>query len=131
MAACLEEIMSFLYGAGDLVEGWNGDPADLVHAAEQRFPGKPFCLVRQWILIDIVANEGGLLPAEVPPMVMFAHEVVQDSRRRFDPGHWVRTTYAVSHPDLCMFETRSTIYLLLGDGCRKQASLDAVFSLHP
>ena len=131
MAASLEEIMSFLYGDGDLVEGWNGDPPDLVHAAQQRFPGKPFCLVRQWILIDVVGKEGELSPAEVPPMVIFAHEVVQDSRRRFDPGHWVRTTYAVSHPDQCMFETRSTTYLLLGDGCRKEASLDAVFSLHP
>ncbi|MFG0323988.1 DUF6957 family protein [Pseudomonas sp. zjy_15] len=131
MAASLKEIMSFLYGAGDLVEGWDGDPADLVQAAQQRFPGKPFCLVRQWVWIDVVTSEGELAPAEVPPMVIFAHEVVQDSRRRFDPGHWVRTTYAVSHPGQCIFETRSTAYLLLGDGYRKEASLDVVFSLHP
>lgn len=131
MAASLEEIVSFLYGGGDLVEGWAGDAADLVHAAQQRFPGKPFCLVKQWILIDVVADEGELSPGDVPPMVIFAHEVVQDSRRRFEPGHWVRTTYAVSHPDLCMFETRSTVYLLLGDGYRKGATLDVVFSLHP
>ncbi|WP_433885399.1 DUF6957 family protein [Pseudomonas vranovensis] len=123
--------MSFLYGAGDLVEGWDGDAADIVHRAQQRFPGKPFCLVRRWILIDAVANAGELSPAEVPPMVIFAHEVVQDSRRRFDPGHWVRTTYAVSQPELCMFETRSTVYLLLGAGYKKEATLDTVFSLHP
>lgn len=131
MAASLEQIMSFLYGSGDLVEGWAGDAADIVHAALQRFPGKPFCLVKRWILIDVVANEGELSPAEIPPMVIFAHEVVQDSMRRFAPGHWVRTTYAVSRPDLCMFETRSTVYLLLGDGYRKEGSLDVVFSLHP
>lgn len=131
MAASLEEIMSFLYGPGDLVEGWAGDAADLVHAAQQRFPGKPFCLIKRWILIDVVANEGELSPAEIPPMVIFAHEVVHDSRRRFDPGHWVRTTYAASLPDRSMFETRSTVYLLLGDGYRKGATLDVVFSLHP
>ncbi|WP_409311978.1 DUF6957 family protein [Pseudomonas putida] len=123
--------MSFLYGAGDLVEGWGGDAEELVHAAEQRFPGKPFCLVKRWILIDVVGKEAELSSAEVPAMVIFAHEVVQDSRHRFDPGHWVRTTYAVSHPDMCMFETRSTAYLLLGDGYRKEATLDVVFSLHP
>lgn len=131
MAASLEEIMSFLYGAGHLVEGWDGDPVDLVHAAQQRFPGKPFCLVKRWILIDVVGKEGELTSAEVSPMVIIAHEVVQDSRDRFAPGHWVRTTYAVSHPDMCMFETRSTAYLLLGDGYRKEATFDAVFSLHP
>ena len=131
MAASLDEILSFLYEAGDLVEGWSGDPADLVNAAEQRFPGKPFCLVRRWILIDVVGSEGELSPAGVPPMVIFAHEVVQDSRRRFDPGHWVRTTYAVSQPEHCMFETRSTVYLLLGDGYRKDATLDVVFSVQP
>ena len=131
MSASLEEIMSFLYGVGDFVEGWGGDEAELVHSAQQRFPGKPFCLVRRWILIDVVANEGELSPAGVPPMVIFAHEVVQDSRRRFDPGHWVRTTYAVSQPEHCMFETRSTVYLLLGDGYRKEATLDVVFSLQP
>jgi hypothetical protein len=85
----------------------------------------------QWILIDLI-GDGVEMPLEgMPAMVIFAHEVVKDSRARFAPGNWVRTTYAVSQVHPCVFETRSTLYLLLGDGVRKQASLDTVFSLQP
>jgi len=131
MAASLEEIMTFLYGDGEAVKGWDGEEAELVRVAQQRIPGKPYCLIRRWILIDLI-GDGVEMPLEgMPAMVIFAHEVVKDSRARFAPGNWVRTTYAVSQVHPCVFETRSTLYLLLGDGVRKQASLDTVFSLQP
>ncbi|MNH43840.1 hypothetical protein D3C79_1058450 [compost metagenome] len=64
-------------------------------------------------------------------MLVLAHEVIYDSRVRFVPGSWVRSTYAVSFQHPCMFETRNTIYLLVGDGYRKQASLELVLSFRP
>ncbi len=131
MATSLEEIMSFLYGDGEALKGWEGEELELVREAQQRFPGKPYCLVRKWILIDITTDGVERSSDGLPLMVIFAHEVVKDSRARFSPGHWVRTTYAVSQVHPCMFETKSTVYLLLGHGVRKQAGLHTVFSLHP
>ena len=47
MAASLEEIMTFLYGDGEAVKGWDGEEAELVRVAQQRIPGKPYCLIRR------------------------------------------------------------------------------------
>ncbi|ANI34625.1 hypothetical protein AA098_14440 [Pseudomonas sp. JY-Q] len=134
MAATLEEVSEFFYGEGKVVSGWEGGDGALIELAHVYHPGKPYCLVRKWIVADLQ-----LTPVEleqfrseaVLPLVLFAHEVVRDSRNRFPPGHWVRSNFGISYDHPCVFETGSTLYLLLGDGCRKQASLDTVFSLRP
>ena len=131
MVISLDEVTEFLYGAGELLEGWTGTRVDLVQAAHERFSGKAFCLVQRWILVELPPEEVEPLPNGIAPMVIFAHDVIHDSRRRFAPRPWVRSTYAVSFEHPCMFETRSTIYLLVGDGYRKQAKLELVLSLQP
>ncbi|GJB79493.1 hypothetical protein RYH74_07850 [Pseudomonas sp. LSJ-87] len=131
MSVSLEGAMSFLYGAGEVAKGWAGERADLIEAAQERFPGKAFCLVKRWIIVEIPPNEVEPLPGGIAPMLVLAHEVIYDSRGRFVPGSWVRSTYAVSFQHPCMFETRNTIYLLVGDGYRKQASLELVLSFRP
>lgn len=128
----LEEISRLLYGAGDEMPGWQGTQDDLIALSEKTFPGKAFCVVRQWILIDLTVNSDekekltglGLLPA-----TMYAHEVVFDSRNRFQPSMWVRSNFGISYTQDCMFETKSTIYLLWGSGSRKEASVGAAFSM--
>jgi hypothetical protein len=128
----LEEISQLLYGAGEVVPGWQGTQEDLISLAAKAFPGKAFCVVRQWILIDLTVNSDekaklsglGLLPA-----TLFAHEIVLDSKGRFQPGMWVRSNFGVSFTEGCMFETKSTVYLLWGSGLRKKASVGAAFSM--
>jgi len=127
----LEEITQFLHGPGEITVGWSGAEDELIKLAEQAFPRKAFCLVKQWIIADLQLTQDeqrklssmGILPA-----VVYAHEVVQDSRQRYRPGHWVRTNFGISHYHSYMFETKSTVYLLLGDGVRKPAALSTVFS---
>ena len=134
MAATLEEVSEFFYGEGEVVSGWEGDDGALIERANVCHPGKPYCLVRKWIVADLQ-----LTPVEleqfrtesVLPMALFAHEVVRDSRNRFSPGHWVRSNYGISYNCPSMFETQGTVYLLLGDGYRKRATHDTVFSLRP
>lgn len=131
MVTTLEEITQFLHGAGMVAAGWSGTEDELVSLAEQTFPGKPFCLVRQWIIADLQLTPDEhqkLSSMGILSTVVYAHEVVQDSRQRFALGHWVRTNFGISHDHPCMFETKSTIYLLLGDGLRKEATLSTVFS---
>ena len=128
----LEEISQLLYGAGDEVAGWQGTQDELIALSANAFPGKAFCVVRQWILIDLTVNSDekekltglGLLPA-----TLFAHEIVLDSKGRFQAGMWVRSNFGVSFTEGCMFETKSTVYLLLGAGQRKEASIGAAFSV--
>lgn len=128
----LEEISQLLYGVGKEALGWQGTQDELIALAAKTFSGKAFCVVKQWILIDLMVNSDekeklsglGLLPA-----TLFAHEIVLDSKGRFKPGMWVRSNFGVSFTEGCMFETNSTVYLLLGAGLRKEASIGAAFSM--
>lgn len=131
METTLEEVSHFLHGSCERALGWHGTEDELIKLAEQAFPGKPFCMVKQWIIADLQLTPDEhqkLSSMGILPTVVYAHEVVQDSRQRFAPGHWVRTNFGISHDHPCMFETKSTIYLLLGDGSRKPAALSTVFS---
>jgi len=128
----LDEISQLLYGAGDVTPGWDGSQEDLISLTATKFPAKAFCIVRQWILIDLTVSPDekeelaklGLLPA-----TLFAHEVVLDSAARFQAGMWVRSNFGKSFTEGCMFETKNTVYLLLAAGQRKEASLAAAFSM--
>ncbi|MDD2059120.1 hypothetical protein N5D52_18540 [Pseudomonas sp. GD03860] len=131
MATTLEEVTQFLYARGEATPGWHGTQGELISLANQAFPEKSFCLVKQWIIADLQLTQDEQQKQsslEILPTVVYAHEVVRDSRNRFPPGHWVRTNFGISHDHPCMFETKSTVYLLLGDGLRKQAALSTVFS---
>jgi hypothetical protein len=127
----LNEISQLLYGAGEEIPGWLGSQEDLISLAAKSFPGKAFCVVKQWILIDLTVTPAekdkltilGLLPA-----TLFAHEVVLDSQGRFQPSMWVRSNFGISS-SAYMFETNKTVYLLLGSGLRKEASVGAAFSM--
>lgn len=134
MPISIEDAFQFLYGEGEQVAGWSSDPEGLVRLAQDAFPGKPYCLVKRWVVAEMSGPEDeltALVSEGLLTKVIFAHEVVRDSRNRFPPGHWVRSNFGISYDHPCVFETGSTLYLLLGDGCRKQASLDTVFSLRP
>ena len=127
----LEEISQLLYGAGEEVAGWCGTQDELIAFAANACPGKAFCVVKQWILIDLTVTPAekekltrlGLLPA-----TLFAHEIALDSKGRFQAGMWVRSNFGISSSPY-MFETKKTVYLLLGPGLRKEASIGAAFSM--
>jgi hypothetical protein len=128
----LEEISQLLYGAGEQMRGWQGTQDELIALAAKAFPGKAFCVVKQWILIDLTvtpAEKDKLTGLGLLPATLFAHEIVLDSKGRFQPGMWVRSNFGVSFTEGCMFETKKTVYLLLGPGLRKEASIGAAFSM--
>ncbi|WP_447802015.1 DUF6957 family protein [Pseudomonas serbica] len=128
----LEEISQLLYGAGEVMVGWQGTQDELIALAANAFPGKPFCVVRQWILIDLTVNpdeKEKLMGSGLLPATLYAHEVVLDSRNRFQPGMWVRSNFGLSFTEGSMFETKNTVYLLWGSGQRKEATVGAAFSM--
>ena len=127
----LNEISQLLYGTGDESPGWQGSE-ELISLAAKMFPGKAFCVVRQWILIDLTVTpveKEKLTSLGLLPMTLFAHEIVLDSNGRFQPAMWVRSNFGKSFTEGCMFETKSTVYLLWRSGLRKKASVGAAFSM--
>jgi hypothetical protein len=130
--ATLDEIAQLFYGAGEEMPGWPGSQEDLITLAAKAFPGKAFCVVRQWILIDLTVTpdeKEKLSKLDLLPATLFAHEIVLDSKGRFQPGMFVRSNFGRSFIEGCMFETKNTVYLLWGSGHRKKATVGAAFSM--
>lgn len=100
---------------------------------ERRFPGKPYCLVKHWTIFRAVLTEEELAKVEKAghqPLFMMADEVLVDSKGRFVPGNWVRSSMCISLHDGVMFETRNTVYFLVGPGSEQTATLSTIFSFY-
>lgn len=98
---------------------------------DEHFPGRQFCLVREWIWIDLdmpgdVLDE--MISMQLQPVMLYGNVVI-DSLGRFDAGDWLRSTPLVSFTQGCLFETRDTVYALLGHGVRKRAELSAMMKI--
>lgn len=103
----------------------------LVREVCVRFPHKPFCLVEQWTILraDLTPEEiAKVHAANHLPLFLFAHKVVEDSQQRFQPGDWVRSSMCVTFDEGFMFETKNTVYVLMGPGHEQIASLNTIFS---
>ncbi|RMR62281.1 DUF6957 family protein [Pseudomonas cichorii] len=105
---------------------------DALQAARKRFKHLPLCVVEEWIILDAIvtdAERAKVVAAGCQPMFLFAHKVVHDEQRRFEPGHWVRSSLGTNFKESFLFVTRNSVYVLLGPGHRKSSSIDAIFSL--
>ncbi|WP_122335869.1 DUF6957 family protein [Pseudomonas coronafaciens] len=129
---------------GEAIEGGLlGDPGlrllgselsldDVLNEARKHYKYLPLCVVEEWIILDAIVTDderAKVAAAGCQPMFLFAHKVVHDEQRRFEPGHWVRSSMGTAFNDGFLFETRNTVYLLLGPGHRKSSSIEAIFSL--
>lgn len=105
----------------------------LIHIAQTRFPNKGFCIDQQWTIVRAIASDGDLTKIHAHgylPLFVFAEKVILDSRGHFDYGNWVRSTMAISFQDGYLFETKNTVYVLVGDGDEKSANLAGILSLY-
>lgn len=128
---------------GIIEDGLLGDPgvslmgSDLgleaaMYAARKRYKWMPLCAVEEWTILDAIVTDderAKVAAAGCQPIFMFAHKVVDDEQRRFEPGHWVRSSMGTAFKEGYLFETRNSVYVLLGPGHRKSASIEAIFSL--
>ncbi len=105
---------------------------DALQAARRHYKHLPLCVVEEWIILDAVvtdAEHAKVVAAGCQPMFLFAHQVVHDEQRRFEPGNWVRSSMGTTFKEGFLFATRNSVYVLLGPGHRKSSSIDAIFSL--
>ena len=105
---------------------------DVLAAARQRFKWFPICVVEEWVILDAIVTEeerAKVTAAGCQPMFLFAHKVLHDEQRRFEPGNWVRSSMGTRFEEGYLFVTRNTVYVLKGPGHRKHSSIQAIFSI--
>lgn len=120
-----------LGGPGEPRQGSADSDEVLIELVKGLYSRKPYCLVEDWTVFRVEATEdeqSKIHAAGQLPLIVYAHNVLFDSQRRFDVGDWVRSTFATSFEDGFLFETRNTVYVLKGAGHEKKASLETIFS---
>lgn len=128
----LSEITDLLYVAGIPMPGSSMSDEEALSYARKKFPFGNFCLVRNWMWIDMESTDAQRLALERTqrqPALIYAHTVVFDSERRWDVGDFVRTSLLHQFTDEFHFKTLNSVYLLLGPGSRKRASAGTIACL--
>ncbi len=125
----LESMADLLYGPGEPMTGSDMSDEEAMAYAQIRFPLGDYCIVRQWIWIDIAVSDderAELAKTQRQPVALYAHRVIIDMQRRWDVGDFVRTSPLRALEENFHFKTLNTVYLLLGSGTRKRAKTEAV-----
>jgi len=124
----LNAVTEMLYGDGEPMSGSAmTDEQALAHMQSRRLGA--FCLVRDWIWLDLDVTDEQRTVLEKTgrqPVMIYAHRVIYDSAARWDAGDFVRTSPLLAFDDGFLFKTSSTTYVLLGDGVRKRVALETV-----
>lgn len=127
----LRDVAELLNGEGESLAGFAGDVAEAEAMVILRPSWKPYCIVRDWMLIEIAVTEEfreSLAGDGLQPYVLYASNVLSHSCNKRLTGDWVRSTFQRSF-DGSVFETRNTVYILLGEGLRKKARIETVMSI--
>lgn len=125
-------IQDGLLGPGVNLMGAELSLEGALSAAREHYKRLPLCVVEDWIILDAILSDDErekVAVAGCQPMFLFAHKVVHDEQRRFEPGHWVRSSMGTAFKEGFLFATRNSVYVLLGPGHRKSSSIEAIFSL--
>lgn len=75
---------------------------------------KPQTTVEKWYLVDIIDDEETVHGSVVWGIV------VEDKKRRFQPGHYVCSTLIIDRPEDGFFQTQNTLYRGIGEGSQVQ-----------
>lgn len=123
----LTQLAKLLGGQDASVDGCDLSAQEAALTAQEKFKLQPFCLVSEWTILDLEVDEDELNALRLrglEPVIVYALHVVFDSRGRYLPGDWVRTSFQVSHEESGFFLTRNTVYVLLSKGHRQRISVD-------
>jgi hypothetical protein len=125
----LKALADLLYGTGQHMAGSEMSDEEATAYARSNLPFGNYCLVRGWIWLDLDVSEqvrAALAKTQRQPVLLYAHNVVFDIKRRWDVGDFVRTSPLHAFEEDFHFKTLNTTYLLLGNGIRKRANAETV-----
>ena len=93
-------------------------PDEVITKCKELNSNKSVCVVESWTWWDIQQEVDSNL-SQGPLCVIKSDRILYDELKRFPVGGWVRTSPLVESHFNCVFETRSTFYILIGSGTRK------------
>lgn len=126
-----ELVQDLIYGPGRILGGSRLGDDELIRLAREEFEGQPFCIVRNWMMLDLLlseAQEREVRKQGLQPTVLFINHAVFDSEARVPTGDGFITGYQKDFHG-CFFESKDKLYILAGRGARKHASLPALEAL--
>ncbi|GLO49590.1 hypothetical protein PPUN110474_09900 [Pseudomonas putida] len=124
-------VSELLYGQAQPLCGSGLDDASLIQIAKTEFADRAFCIVRNWMILDIMLPDNELqkvVAAGQHPIVLLAHEITYDSQASQPYQAPLVTGYG---EDLygCFFEAGPKMYVLAGRGARRYAAKPALVAL--
>jgi hypothetical protein len=126
-----ELLGDLLFGSARVLGGSSLEDDELIELAIVTFTEKPFCIVRQWLLLDVMLPEfqdQEVKAQGLKATVLYAQAVVFDSNSKQQPGDSVLSDFQ-SDFENCIFESKDVLYILAGRGARKHVSAPAVEAL--
>jgi len=123
-----ELLGDLLFGSAQPVGGSRLGDDELIELATATFGEKPFCIVRCWILLDVMLpdfQEREIKKQGLEATLLYAQAAVFDSQSKLQPGDSMLSDFQREF-DGCIFESNHTIFILAGRGARKHVSLPAV-----
>jgi hypothetical protein len=100
---------------------------EIIAYTKQRFPDKPYCVVKNWTWLEITAANGELdgtggASGDVNSSVLYIGEIIADEAHRPRLGPMMRTSALCEFHRDCIFVTKNTAYILCGSGNRTKVS---------
>jgi len=129
----LNKIAALVKGDGAAMKGCAMSRESAIQLSNVRYPGKPYCLVKDWSWFDLFVPDSVkdlLADSEFQPAILYSHSIVLDQKNRFPPDGWVKSSLLTHWDEDGFFITRNTVYILLGEGSRLSTTLGAVEAFH-
>lgn len=104
----------------------------LIEIGRQRFPGKPYRVVRKWAWGDLEVKESlATLLAQngFSQTFIYSSEIIEDEKDPMDKGLCVKSSLLVEFSNNAIFVTKNTVYILVGPGTRMTVPEDGYFGL--
>lgn len=117
-----------LFGSARSLGGSKLGDNELIELAADTFREKRFCIVRRWMLLDVMlpeSQEREIKTQGLEATLLYAQAAVFDSQSKLQPGDSILSDFQREF-DACIFECKHTIFILAGRGARKHVSLPAV-----
>lgn len=120
-----------LFGPAQPLSGSNLSNDELIELAAESFTEKPFCIVRQWMILDVMLpefQEREIKAQGFEATRLYAQSSEFDSENTYLPGDSILSDFQREF-DGCIFESKHRIFILAGRGARKHVSLPTVDAL--